>query len=201
VSTKLPPPVLDGTLSVETAISQRRSQRHFSGQPLTLVQVGQILWAAQGVSGRVERRRTVPSAGALDPLVAFLAVREEGVEGLAAGVYCYEPGSHELRGMADGDVSEAAVEAALGQDFLGTAPVCILIAADCARTAERYAGRAERYVHMEAGHAGQNVSLQAEALGLGTVMVGAFDDERMAAAFCLPNVLRPLYVMPVGYVR
>ena len=198
---QLPEADLKGSVTLEAAIGGRRSCRAFSDSPLSLRELGQVLWAAQGVTGRGGRRRAVPSAGGLYPLETFVAVGEGTVEGLAAGVYRYVPQEHALEPSLEGDVRRQVAAAALSQDFLARAPADILIAADYARTAVRYAERATRYVDMEAGHVGQNVSLQAEALGLGTVMVGAFRDEAVARVFQLPERLSPLYLMPVGHPR
>jgi SagB-type dehydrogenase family enzyme len=131
----------------------------------------------------------------------FLAVGEGGVEQLPAGVYRYLPAEHALERTAAGDVRRRVAAAALGQQFLAEAPVDVLIAAQYARTTRRYGERGIRYVHIEAGHIGQNIYLQAEALGLGTVAVGAFHDDQVASAFGLSGELAPLYLMPIGHRR
>ena len=193
----LPAPNTKGAMSVEEAIRQRRSRRNFSDTPLALAEAAQVLWAAQGLTEG--RKRTVPSAGAAFPLELYVAVGMGTVEGLEAGVYHYLPSGHALERHAEGDIRPMIARASLGQGFLAQAPLDLLMAADLSRTAQRYGDRARRYVDMEAGHASQNVHLQAEALGLGTVAVGAFHDDDVAAAFRLPASLRPLYLMPVGH--
>lgn len=198
---QLPEPRTDGEISVEAAIYDRRSCREFADAVLTREQVAQIAWCAQGVTGESGRRRAVPSAGATIPLTVFLAAGADTVEGFEAGVYRYLPEVHALRRTGREDVRGQIARAALGQSFLQEAPLDILVAANYSRTARRYGERARRYVHMEAGHVGQNVHLQAEALGLATVMVGAFDDGSVAEVFELPDNLAPLYLMPVGYAR
>jgi len=209
----LPPPQLKGGMSLEEAIRRRRSRRDFTDAPLTMEQLAQLLWACQGVTGeRPTRRgpsrespplvsaleRAAPSAGATFPMEIFVAVGARTAGDLDAGLYHYHSAEHALQKTFDGDVRPQIAAAALGQDFLESAPVVILMAAESARTSRRYGERADRYVAMEAGHIGQNVYLQAEALGLGTVAVGAFHDEQVAAAFRLPKELKPVYVMPVG---
>ncbi len=196
---KLPKPRLKGEMSVEEAVQRRRSRRHFTQAPLTLEQLGQLLWCAQGITDAGGRKRAAPSAGATYPMEIFVAVGPRTVGDLEAGVYRYVPAGHELEEVFGGDIRAEISEAALGQDFLESAPLDILMAADYGRTSGRYGERAPRYVHMEAGHIGQNVYLQAEALGLGTVAVGAFRDEAVARAFRLPSHLVPLYLMPVGH--
>ncbi|MEM2123714.1 MAG: SagB/ThcOx family dehydrogenase [Methanolinea sp.] len=192
----LPPPVKGGSLSLEEAIAKRRSQRSFSARPLALSDVSQLLWAAQGITG--ERGfRSVPSAGALYPLEVLLVAGS--VEGLRPGVYRYVPATHSLRVEREVDIRQDLQSAAVNQPAVGQAPATIAIAAVPSRTTAKYEERGTRYVHMEAGHAGQNVYLQAEALGLGTVAIGAFSDERVAALLDLGEGEVPLYLMPVGH--
>lgn len=196
----LPPPQFKGAMSIEEAIRWRRSRRDFASASLTIEQLSQLLWACQGVTGKRASRRAAPSAGATFPIDILIAVGPGTAGGLGAGVYRYLSGEHALEKAFDGDVRPQIAAAALGQDFLESAPVVILMAAEYARTAGRYGERAGRYVAMEAGHIGQNVYLQAEALGLGTVAVGAFHDRQMSVAFRLPSQMEPLYLMPVGVV-
>jgi SagB-type dehydrogenase family enzyme len=200
-SIELPRPDLEGEVSVEEAIAGRRSRRMFAADRLTVEQLGQVLWAAQGITGPNGRKRAAPSAGATYPMELFVAVGQGTVGDLSAGVYHYVPSGHALEQLFADDVRRQAAEAALGQTFLAEAPADILIAADYGRTAGRYGERARRYVDMEAGHVSQNVYLQAEALGLGTVAVGAFTDSAVARVFRLTRPLEPLYLMPLGRPR
>lgn len=200
-SISLPEPSLAGEVSVEEAINRRRSRREFTDEPLSLEQLGQVLWAAQGITGEGGRKRAAPSAGATYPMFLYVAVGQDGVRGLGPGVYRYEPDGHRLAPHREEDVRREVARAALGQGFLAQAPVDILLAADYRRTAQRYGQRATRYVAMEAGHIGENIYLQAEVLGLGTVAVGAFRDEALGRAVDLPEDQDALYVMPLGYPR
>jgi SagB-type dehydrogenase family enzyme len=170
--------------------------RAFAGRPLTLQQAAQVLWAAQGVSDRAGLR-TTPSAGALYPLEVFLVAG--AVEGLPGGVYRYDPHRHELEAKAAGDRRRLLAEAALGQAFLAAAPATVTVAAVYARTTRKYGERGVRFVHMEAGHAAQNVCLECAALGLGTVPVGAFRDAGVREVLGLPDVVEPHYLLPVGH--
>ncbi len=197
-SIELPQPDTEGRTPVEEAIASRRSRRRFTTAALSIEQLAQLLWSAQGVTGEAGRR-AAPSAGATYPMEVLVAVGEGTVGDLSAGVYHYLPARHALEPVVEGDVRRQAATAALGQDFVAAAPAVLLIAADYERTRPRYGERAGRYVEMEAGHVGQNVYLQAEALGLGTVAVGAFRDEQVARVFGLPRGLAPLYLMPVGH--
>lgn len=189
---RLPSPARQGKLSLEEALSRRRSIRDFADQRLDEATIGQLLWAAQGITHR-DGRRTAPSAGALYPLEFYAAT--------ADGLFHYEPGTHGLTRRAPGDVRAAIARAALGQESVREAPLLIVVTAVHERTSGKYGGRAERYVHMEAGHAAQNVLLQATALGLGAVPVGAFDDDALARALALGDRERPLYLIPVGRPR
>jgi SagB-type dehydrogenase family enzyme len=194
----LPAPRLKGEMSLEEAILKRRSRRDFKDSPLTLAEVSQIVWAAQGITDDTGLR-AAPSAGALYPLDLYLVVGEQGVEGLGEGAYHYLPQRHSLELTLQGDVRQTLARLSLDQTFIAEAPLSLVITAEYERTTWKYGERGARYVHMEAGHVGQNVYLQAEALGLGTVTVGAFQDEKIAQALNLPPSYRPLYVMPIGH--
>lgn len=186
---KLPPPKKKGAVSVEEALERRRSKRSYLPRKITLEQMSQLLWAAQGMLQR--GLRTAPSAGAIYPLEIYVVTKE--------GIQHYVPQNNELVETFRGDVLAKLCQAALGQEFLREAPVNIVIAADKRGMEGRYGRRAERYVFMEAGHTAQNIHLQAVALGLGSVAVGAFDDEQVHTALQLPEEKWPLYIIPVGY--
>ncbi len=184
-----------GRVSVEQALEARRSVRGFSPQQITLEQAGQLLWAAQGV-GNQDGRRTTPSAGALYPLEVYLIAGN--VSGLEPGVYHYLPGSHTLRMAASGDKRPDLAEAALNQDWMAQAPAMVVIAAVYARTNIKYGDRTIRYVYMEVGAAAENIYLQAVALELGTVFVGAFYELKVQSALELLEGEIPLGILPVG---
>jgi SagB-type dehydrogenase family enzyme len=186
----LPAPANRGRVSLEEALSQRRSVREYADTVLSDSQVSQLLWAAQGISGS-GGLRTAPSAGALYPLELYLVT--------ARGVFHYEPVSHALTAWRPGDRRDRLRRGALGQAALGAAPAVFVFTAVYARTAAKYgAARGTRYVHLEAGHAAQNLLLQAAALGLVAVPVGAFQDEAVQAALELPPDHDPIYLVPVG---
>ncbi|MGC9332587.1 MAG: SagB/ThcOx family dehydrogenase [Anaerolineae bacterium] len=187
----LPSPIVSGGGSLAEALAERRSVRSFSDQTLTPSEIGQLLWAAQGVTSP-QGYRTAPSAGALYPLEIYAVTAE--------GVYHYQPQGHLLAVHSGGDRRQALYEAALRQDPVREAPAIFVITTIYARTAEKYgAERSPRYVHMEAGHAAQNLLLQTVALGLGGVPIGAFHDERIQEALGLPEDEEPLYLIPVGH--
>lgn len=194
----LPPAAYVGAHSLEQLLRQRRSVREFAAAPLTLAQLGQLLWAAQGVTDN-EGHRTAPSAGALYPIELYVVAGQ--VAGLTPGIYRYSPNEHSLSPVTGGDKRHAVAAAALHQTWIASAPAVLVFAAVTARTAARYGARAARYVPIEVGHAAQNVYLQAGDLGLAAVDVGAFDDASIATALHLPDKLAPLLLMPVGAPR
>jgi len=193
---ELPDPNLTGDMSIEETISKRRSVRDYKDEALTLGEVSQLLWAVQGITAPEFGGRTAPSAGALYPLEVYLTVKN--VEGIAAGAYRYLPEAHELSRVLEGDVGRQLASAAVEQTFIAQAPVNVVFAGVYARTTAKYGERGVRYVYMEAGHAAQNVYLQAESLGLGTVAVGAFNDQEVKRILDMPAEETPLYIMPVG---
>ena len=188
---KLPPPKTKGEVSLEETLEKRRSIRSFTSQTLTWEQISQLLWAAQGITETRYGLRTAPSAGGTYPLETYLVVKE--------GVYHYNPQKHEVERITETDVRPKLCRAALGQEWVEEAPVNIVIAAIYRRTQRRYGQRGTRYVHIEVGHAAQNIHLQAVALGLDSVPVGAFYDEEVSRVLSLPKDHQPLYIISIGY--
>ena len=195
VLTQLPEPRLNSSVSLEETLLHRRSIREYTNEALTLEEVSQLLWAAQGVTAEWGGR-TAPSAGALYPLEVYVAVGN--VENLAPGVYKYKPERHELTKLGNTDVREELAEGSLGQTWVKEGAIDIVIAAVYERTMTKYGDRGVRYVHIEAGHAAQNICLQATALDLGLVTIGAFYDEQVKEIIGMPENETPLYVIPVG---
>ena len=191
---KLPSPMVKGTISVEEAISKRRSRREYKDEPLSLKEVSQLLWAASGITAKWGGR-AAPSAGATYPIETYLLVGR--AEKLDAGLYHYLPSSHSLIKVIEGDLRRQLASAALGQGMIREAPITIVLAAVFQRTTGRYGERGIRYVHMEIGHIGENIYLQAEAMNLSTVAVGAFNDEAVKKVLGLKEEV--LYLMPVGH--
>jgi len=182
-------------MSLEAALSGRKSVRDFTTKAVTLRQVSQLLWAAQGVT-HGDQQRTAPSAGALYPLELYLVA--DRVEGLTRGVSRYQPVRHELVGIRDGDFLPGLSAAALGQDCVSGAAAVIVVAAVYERTTKKYGERGVRYVHMEVGLAAQNICLQAVSLGLATVMVGAFHDTQVRRLLNMRANHRPLVLVSLG---
>ena len=192
---RLPDPTTDGVMSVERALLERRSVRDYGEGALTLAQTAQLLWAAQGITSS-KGLRTAPSAGALYPLEVYLAVAD--VEGLGQGIFHYDPNRHVLHQVSGKGRHPELARAALGQSWIANSAAVLVLAAVHERTTRKYGQRGIRYVHMEAGHAAQNVFLQATALGLDAVVVGAFDDAAVANLLKHGPDEHPLYLIPVG---
>lgn len=189
---QLPEPRVRGRMSVEEALAKRESIRHFSHEPLTPSELSQLLWAAQGIT-RTDGGRSAPSAGALYPLELYLVLQE--------GFFRYVPQNHLLIRNSDRNLIDNLASAALGQQCIRESPAVIVITAVYERTARKYGNRGERYVKIEAGHAAQNILLQAVSLGLGAVPVGAFYDDQVRNVLNLPADHEPLYLIPVGHIR
>jgi len=192
---KLPDPEITGTTSLEEALFTRRSIRDYANTPLSIKEVGQLLWAAQGNTASWGGR-TAPSAGGLYPLEVYVAVRS--VNTLPPGVYKYRPDGHELLKIKEGDISNELYEAVLSQEWVKDGAIVIVIAAVYDRTTQKYGDRGIRYVDIEVGHAGQNICLQAVALDLGAVPIGAFYDDQVKNVIGMTDTETPLYVIPVG---
>ncbi|MDF1577292.1 MAG: SagB/ThcOx family dehydrogenase [Desulfobulbales bacterium] len=195
---KLPSPRLDGAVAVESAITRRRSIRTYAEDSLVLPALAQLLWAGQGITGP-GGRRAAPSAGALYPLELYLVAGS--ILDLEAGVYRYLVQQHGLVQVRSTDRRAGLAAAASGQKSVAAAPLCLIIGAVYQRTAGKYRTRARRYVQMEAGHAAQNILLQAAALQLGGVIIGAFDDRAVQLAARMAADHEPLVLIPIGRPR
>jgi SagB-type dehydrogenase family enzyme len=190
---RLPLPSTRGRVSLEQTLSRRRSVREFSPQSLTLRQIGQLCWAGQGINEPLEGLRTAPSAGALYPIELYVVT--------ADGVGYFHPDKASIERCITGDVRPRLRQLAVNQHMIADAPVTFVIAAVVSRSARKYGNRAERYCFIEAGHVAQNILLQATALRLGAVPIGAFEDRKIAALLKLPKGQRVLYLLAVGRLQ
>lgn len=195
---KLPAPDKDGSVPLETTLHKRRSVRLFQNAPLSLQSVSQLLWAAQGITDQ-RGFRTAPSAGALYPLEIYVVASDVG--GLENGIYLYKPSEHSLMFTGEGDYLQVLSQAALWQDAINQAPAVFIIAGMQKRTTSKYGKRGIRYMYMESGHAAQNICLQAVALGLDSVTIGAFTDHEVARILKMEKNTTPLYLIPVGKAK
>lgn len=190
---KLPEPNMSGKISLEQTIQNRRSECDYLATQLNLEQLSQVLWAAQGITDKSFGFRSAPSAGALYPVSIYVVK--------ADGVFRYISDGHKLVKLSDEDVRPSLLRASLGQTFINEAPVDIIIAGNFAITQAKYGARAFRYVCMEAGHIAENIQLQAVALGLVSIPVGAFWDDVIKKVLNLSENEDPLYIIPVGYLK
>jgi SagB-type dehydrogenase family enzyme len=194
---RLPTPLVAGAVSIEEVLRERRSVREYRSESISIQAVSQLLWAAQGVTGP-DGRRTAPSAGALYPLEVYLVAG--WVEDLEAGVYRYGPLDHDLGVVVSGDVRGPLAAAAGGQPQVASGAATIAITANYSRTTREYGDRGVRYVQMEVGHVVENIHLQAIPLGLGTVIIGAFDDNETKQVLSVAESEEVLALMPLGRV-
>jgi len=191
----LPNPARDSPTSIENTLLTRRSVRDYQENPLTMKDISQLLWAAQGIT-HPAGLRTAASAGALYPLEVYLAAGN--VEGLSPGIYHYRPAEHAIRQTIQGDLRKELGQAALNQEAVSKAAAVVAITAIYERTTVKYGLRGNQYVHMEVGISAQNISLQAISLDLGTVFIGAFHDHEVKKLLHLQSKEQPLCLMPVG---
>ena len=196
-SISLPEPETKSDISLEEVLVRRRSVREFKADPITLSQLSQLLWSAQGVTGAYDHKRTPPSAGALHPLETYIIVGD--VDGVDGGIYQYTPGEHSLAMIDERDVRLELGKAAVNQTWLADAAVVFVFAAIYERTTVKYGERGTRYVHMDVGFAAENLHLQAVAQGMGTVVIGAFVDDEVHDVLGLAPEERPLLILPIGW--
>ncbi|MFH1831874.1 MAG: SagB/ThcOx family dehydrogenase [bacterium] len=194
---KLPQVLFRGNISLEQAIKDRRSVRTYAPDPLTLSQISQLVWACQGITGS-HNLRAAPSAGGLYPLEIYVVAGK--VDGFVPAIYKYRPAKHDLFRLINGDQRAELSQAALGQACVLDAPISLVVCGVQARLTAKYGQRARQYMDMEVGCVAQNAYLQATVLGLGTVFVGAFDDDRVKKVLNLTEDEVPLCILPVGKI-
>lgn len=188
---KLSEPIIKGTKSIEECIILRESVRDFKDKSVEVEKISQLLWAGQGRKGN---KKTVPSAGGTYPLELYVIIKDKGI-------YRYDSNKHLLKLIKEGNFNNLLARASHNQQFIENAPLNFVICAEFNRTCNKYGERGVRYVFIEIGHAGQNIELEAIALGLDSVPVGAFHDEEVKKILALPESIEPLYIIPIGYKK
>lgn len=191
MSIQLPEVKLDNPKTLDCAIFERISRRKFWEKEIELEKLSQLFWAAQGMKGFT---RTVPSAGATYPLEIYAILKGKGA-------YHYDNKEHKLDLHTEGAICTELAKAAWNQTFICEPYLTIFICADYSRTKSRYGKRTKRYIYLEVGHCAQNIHLEAVALGLGSVPIGAFQDEIVKDLLKLPDNVEPIYIIPVGYPK
>ena len=201
VHMKLREPDIKGEMPLETTIKRRRTIRSFRSETITIDQISQLLWAAQGITADKGYFRAAPSGGALYPMDVYSVVGAGSVSGMDNGVYHYSSRDHSLSLVKTGDMRVRLARAALSQMWMAKAPLNFIITAEYDRIRIKYGIRGIRYAMIEAGHIGQNIFLQSEALGLSAGIVGAFHDNDVIKVAGIPVSHEPLLIMPVGRKR
>jgi len=198
----LPDPDLSRPADLWQCLSQRRSKRKTTQDPLSLEELARLMWSAQGVTARsgMYLLRTAPSAGALYPFETYLYV--DKVEEVPQGIYHFNVSDFALERMQEGNFSREFVSASLGQAFVGRAAVVIIWTAMMLRCMTKYRDRAMRYIPMDLGHVCQNVQLAATAMGFGSCPIGAFYDDDFNELLGVDGEEETvLYLITVGKLR
>ena len=197
----LPAPEVSSSVSVDQAIQNRRSVRSFSTTPLTLNDVSQLLWASQGITDSEKNFRAAPSASRVFPMEMYLVAGNGTVQGLEPGIYHYNPYNNTLEKTVEGDLRYNLSQAADQQKWVNDAPISLVIIGNYQKMRDKYPDEriSTRFVDLEAGHIGENIYLESESLGLGTVAIGSFNDDQMINLLKLPSNETPIYIYPVGY--
>jgi SagB-type dehydrogenase family enzyme len=190
------PPVEPRGMSLEEAIRRRRSVREYSQEPLALEELARLLFYGIGVTGPAEYKRAAPTAGGLTPIELYPVVNN--VAGLERGLYHYDALGHHLHLLRRGDLRREIARACLDQDFLAQAAAVLVLTAVHRRTAWKYGERAYRYILLDAGHAAENIQLEATALGLGSCPIGAFFDDELNRLLGLKEEEFALLAVAVG---
>ncbi|MBN1344797.1 MAG: SagB/ThcOx family dehydrogenase [Phycisphaerae bacterium] len=188
---QLPKPKTSGGMSLNEALAKRRTQRKFADKALSIEQISQLCWAAQGITEAERGLRTAPSAGELYPITVYL-IRKDGL-------FEYVPKAHALKKLKSDDIRSGSDAGPLGKAGIRSAPVCMVVAMNVSRLAARWPDNADRYCLLEAGHVAENVLLQATALGLVATPAGGVDGEKVVEVLGLPSEMEAAYVLPVGY--
>lgn len=176
---ELPEPETKEGPSIWDCLRRRRSWRNYKNQPVSLMELSQILWGSYGVTAKEwgYYLRTVPSAGALYPIEIYVA--SFNVDGLKKGIYHFNPKDMSLNGVFEGDFSREITNACLGQDFILDSAFALIFTAILLRTTSRYRERGIRYILMDLGCIIQNTYISLTALGMGGCIIGAFLDSAM----------------------
>ena len=191
----LPGPRTDGGISVEKALKERRSIRSFGKDGLTLNEVSQLLWAAQGVTDD-KGHRTAPSAMARYPLQVYLLA--DNVTGLPSGVYHYSSQGHNLTVIAQGKIDEYYNATAGFEAWIKTAPAIFVITGDLSSMNQMPRQDLSRLVYIEAGAAAENLLLEVVSLNLASTYTAGFDANKTEELLGLPAGGVPIGVLPVG---
>jgi SagB-type dehydrogenase family enzyme len=196
----LPEPRIDAGPATAATIAERRSTRSYSMDPMTIDELGRLLFLTTGISADTwgNARRTAPSSGALYPIELYAIVHN--VEGIERGAYHYALREHALELVRAGDLRSHVVEQGLHQEFLGECSAVLFLTQILQRMRPKYQDRSYRYGLLEAGHIGENAYLAATSAGLGACGVGAFMDDAINAMLGVDGVDEAVvYMLAVGH--
>lgn len=196
----LPTPTKASKVALEQALDRRRDRRDFQDKSIELKALSQLLWAAQGINTDWGDR-TVYSYKSSHPLTVFVIAKK--INGLEVGSYQYLPGdlkpAHQLLPLTH-TISQSDLDTAIALQPAKTAPLLLVITGSSTKLAGALpAESVTQYLYMEAGQSVQNISLQAEALGLGTTPIFSFNPTLLSKLVNTPSGLTPLVVLPIGY--
>jgi SagB-type dehydrogenase family enzyme len=181
-------------MNLEAALAARRSVRSYTKQALTLAEVGQLLWAAQGVTSS-DGKRTAPSAMHKYPLE--IAVVAQNVDGLPCGAYRYVPAKHSVEPLIAAKPGKALLAGSTPQAQVQSAPAVFVITAVYERMGS--GAQSRTFTDYEAGLASENLLLEAVALGLGAVVTGGIDPASVKQAVKLTGGEQVIVIIPVGH--
>ena len=189
-SIKLPRPRTSGGVALAKALARRRSVRTFTTKALTLAEVGQLMWAGQGVTHEGVKR-AAPSPKALYPLQLYALS--------ASRTLRYQPVDHRVIQQKPHLPWRYLVESTPNTGVIEQAPTVFALTGTLGPVTAQVGDLGHALVDMEAGHAAENILLQAVALGLGAIPLGLFTRDRLAQYLAVPSSEEVLYLIAVGH--
>lgn len=187
---ELPKPNLNRSGAVMKALSERQSTREYASKALSLADLSDLLWAANGINRSDSGKRTAPSAMNKQDVDVYVVLPE--------GTYLYDAKKHQLNLVAEGDHRGAV---AGGQAFVKTAPVSLVLVSDISRFGDAKSARNQLMGAMDAGIVSQNISLFCSSANLATVPRASMDFDQLKKVLKLKEAQMPMMNHPVGYFK
>ena len=185
---RLPKPNLNRNSEVMEAFANRHSTREYAAKALTLTDLSDLLWAANGINRPEEGKRTAPSAMNKQDVDVYVVLPE--------ATYLYDAKAHQLNLVAEGDHRGAV---AGGQAFVKSAPVSLLLVSDLSRLGDAKNTHTQLMGAMDTGIVSQNISIFCSAVKLATVPRASMDTAKLKSILKLTDTQLPLMNHPVGY--
>jgi len=196
---KLPAPQLKGGMPLNEVIQSRRSVREFSERPLSLAELSQLCWAAQGITDPQSGHRSAPSAVASYPLKVYAVGKDQGVEGRSVGGYLYQPKDHSLELVKKGDFYQPLVkDLPFFNNWVSKTGATFIFTGSSTFMTSLSKDTGWKYVDLEGGMAAENLMLMAVSLGLGATPVGGFTDKKVSELMGIDQKAKTLLLVPVG---